>query len=65
MKIRLPLKKRLDELVRRLSAASLTASPGVVEIPNELFDDMATILEELEVIAFPLAATQRKQREGT
>ena len=52
VKIRLPLRKRLDELVTKLSAAAATAGPGVVELPNELFDDMAGIIEELEVKVF-------------
>lgn len=46
--LRLPLRKRLDTLIKQLSAASKNAGPGAVEIPNETFDDMAGIIEELE-----------------
>ena len=52
MKLRLPLRKRLDALVVKLSASAATASPGVVELPNELFDEMAGIIEELEIKVF-------------
>lgn len=47
IKIRLPLRKRLDEVTRRLSAASKNAGVGAVELPNELFDEMADVMEEL------------------
>ncbi len=50
--IRLPLRKRLDSVVQRLSAAAKNASPGAVELPNELFDDMADVLEDLEIEVF-------------
>jgi len=50
--IRLPLRRRLDDVVKRLSAASRTAGVGAVELPNELFDDMADVIEELEVKVF-------------
>lgn len=45
--IRLPLRKRVDALIPKLSSASKNAGPGAVELPNELFDEMAGILEEL------------------
>lgn len=59
MKIRLPLRKRLDALVVKLSAAARTASPGVVELPNELFDEMAGIIEELEIKVFGERVTKK------
>ncbi|KKN76105.1 hypothetical protein LCGC14_0373000 [marine sediment metagenome] len=50
--IKLPLRKRLDSVVDRLNAASINAAVGAVELPNELFDDMAEVLEELEVLVY-------------
>ncbi len=50
--IRLPLRKRLDTVMDQLSAAAKNAGPGVVELPNNLFDDMAQVLEELEIEVF-------------
>ena len=47
VKIRLPLRKRVDNVIQKLDAAARTHSPGVVELPTELFDDMASVLEEL------------------
>ena len=50
--IKLPLKKRLNSVIERLNAASINAPVGAVELPNELFDDMAEVLEELEVVVY-------------
>lgn len=41
------LRKRLDALIKQLSAASKNAGPGAVEIPNETFDEMAEVIEQL------------------
>ena len=50
--LKLPLKTRLGSVVERLNAASINAPVGAVELPNELFDDMAEVLEELEVLVY-------------
>lgn len=50
--LRLPLRKRVDAVVARLNAASINAAPGAVELNNELFDDMADVLEEMEVLIY-------------
>lgn len=50
--LRLPLRKRVDAVIERLNAASINAAVGAVELPNELFDEMAGVLEELSVKVF-------------
>lgn len=50
--LRLPLRKRVDAVIERLNAASINAAVGAVELPNELFDEMAEVLEELSVKVF-------------
>lgn len=50
--LRLPLRKRVDDVMKRLSAAAKNAGPGAVDLPNELFDDMAEVLEALDLKVF-------------
>jgi len=50
--LRLPLRKRVETLMESLNAASINAAPGAVDLPNELFDDMADVLEELAIKVF-------------
>lgn len=50
--LRLPLRKRVDVVIEKLNAASINAGVGAVELPNELFDEMAGILEELTIKVF-------------
>lgn len=58
---RLPLRKRLDELEIKLSAAVHNKAPGVVELPDALFDEMAGIIEELEEKVFgPIISVKEK-----
>lgn len=56
---RLPLRKRVDSVMDRLNAASINAAVGAVELPNDLFDDMAAVLEDLAIKVFGDSIKQR------
>ena len=57
---RTALKTRVAQVKIGLSAHAYNAPIGAVEIPNKLFDELADVIEELELIAFEEPAPARR-----